>query len=142
MSYGLLKSMLAVGLILLFVQFWLGMNLNLFVSLPTRLPSNFFSYSGGDELLAHVVIGMTILVLAGLILSYGSRVRNIRFSALSTIGFIFALVAPATGATFALQSHGDILSLAMAMSFLIVFTIFLASYFLLDRVKGAGYTFR
>jgi hypothetical protein len=142
MGYGLLKSMLTVGLFLLFVQFWLGMNLNLFVSLPTRLPSDFFSYSGGDELLAHVVIGVTILVLASLILSYSSRLRNIPFSALSTIGIIFALVAPATGATLALCNHDEVLSLAMAMSFLIVFAVFLAEYFLLDRLKLAGYVFR
>jgi len=142
MGYRFLKSMLAVGLILLFIQFWLGMNLNLFVSLPTMLPPNFLSYNGGDELLAHVVIGVTILVFAGLILSYGSRLRNIHFSALSAIGFIFSLVAPATGATFALRCHDEILSLAMAMSFLIVFAIFLAEHFLLNRIKGAGYTFR
>jgi hypothetical protein len=142
MGFSLLKSMLAAGVILLFVQFWLGMNLNLFVSLPMRLPSDFFSYSGGDELFAHIFVGVAVFVLAGLILSYGSRLRNIRFLTLSTIGFAFAIIASATGATFALRGHDDILSLSMAMSFLLVFAVFLAEYFLLDKIKITGCTFR
>jgi hypothetical protein len=142
MGYRLLKSMLATGVVLLFVQFWLGMNLNLFVSLPMRLPSDFFSYNGGDELFAHVFVGVAVFVLAGLILSYGSRLRNIRFSTLSVIGFVFALVAVAAGATFALRGHDDIISLAMGISFLLVFAVFLAEYFLLDKIKFTGCTFR
>ena len=142
MGFSLLKSMLATGVVLLFVQFWLGMNLNLFVSLPIRLPSDFFSYSGGDELFAHVFVGVAVFVLAGLILSYGSRLRNIRFLALSAIGFIFSFVAVATGATFALRGHENIISLAMGMSFLLVFAVFLAEYFLLDKIKVAGCTFQ
>jgi hypothetical protein len=142
MGYSILKSMIATGVVLLFVQFWLGMNLNLFVFLPMRLPSDFFSYSGGDELLVHVFVGVAVFVLAGLILSYGSRLRNIRFSALSAIGFIFSLVATATGATFALRGHENIISLGMAMSYLLVFAVFLAEYFLLEKVKVAGNTFR
>jgi hypothetical protein len=142
MGYSILKSMVATGVVLLFVQFWLGMNLNLFVSLPIRLPSDFFSYVGGDELFAHVFVGVAVFVLAGLILSYGSRTHNIRFLTLSSIGFIFAIIAPATGATFALRGHDDFLSLAMAMSFLLVFAVFLAEYFLLEKVKVAGNTLR
>jgi hypothetical protein len=138
MGYRLLKSILATGVVLLFVQFWLGMNLNLFVSLPMRLPSDFFSYSGGYELFAHIFVGVAVFVLSGLILSYGSRLRNIRFSTLSVIGLVFSLVAVATGATFALRGHDDIISLAMGMSFLLVFALFLAEYFLLDKIKFAG----
>jgi hypothetical protein len=135
MGYRLLKSMLATGVVLLFLQFWLGMNLNLFVSLPIRLPSNFFSYSGGDELFAHVFVGVAVFVLAGLILSYGSRLRNIRFSTLSVIGFVFALIAVAAGAAFTLRGHEDIISLGMSMSFLIVFIVFLEEYFLLEKIN-------
>ena len=142
MGYSLLKSMLAVGVVLIFIQFWLGLNLNLFISLPIQLPSDFFSYSGGDVLFVHIVAGLTIFVLAGLILSYGSRLHNIRFLTLSAIGFVFAFTATISGATFTLRGHDDILSLSMAMSFLIVFAAFLASYFLVDKVKVAGCTFR
>jgi hypothetical protein len=124
MGYSILKSMLGLGIVLLFVQFWLGMNLNLFVSLPMRLPSDFFSYAGGDELFAHVFVGMVVFVLAGLVLSYGSRLRSIRFLALSVFGFVLALVAVATGATFALRGHENIISLAMAMSFLLFLPYF------------------
>ena len=142
MGYSLLKKMLAIGIVLLFVQFWLGMNLNLFVTLPMRLPSNFFSYSGGDELFVHVFVGLEVFVLAGLILSYASRLRSIRFSSLSVIAFIFALVAVAAGATFALRGHEDIFSLGMSISFLIVFAVFLAEYFIIDKIKMSGKNFR
>lgn len=141
MGYILLKSLIATCVILLLVEFWLGMNLNLFVSLPNPLPSN-FSYNGGAELLAHVGVGITIFVLASLILSYGSRLRNLLFTSLSAMGFVFAIVAPATGATFSLRGQDDVLSLAMAMSFIIIFAVFLSEFFLIDKVKNAGFSFR
>jgi hypothetical protein len=113
MGYKLLKILLGLQVILLFVQFWLGMNLNLFVAVPLKSPQNFSSYSGGYELLAHIVNGVTIFVLSGLILSYGSRLKSWYLSALSVVGLVFAIIAPATGATFTLSVQDNSLSIAM-----------------------------
>jgi hypothetical protein len=142
MGYKLLKILIGLQVILLFVQFWLGMNLNLFVAVPLKSPQNFSSYSGGYELLAHIVIGVTIFVLAGLLLSYGSRLRSRYLSALSVFGLVFAIIAPATGVTFTLSGQDNSLSLAMAMSFLIAFAVYLSGFYLVDKLRAAGRGFR
>ena len=100
MSLKFFKILLSVEVILLFVQFWLGMSINLFVTVPLNSASNFSSYSGGSEVLAHMFNGVLVLALAGLILSYGSRLRLIRVSALSVVGVVFGVVAAVTGAKF------------------------------------------
>ena len=46
MGFKLFKILLSVEVVLLFVQFWLGMSINLFVAVPLRTASNFSSYSG------------------------------------------------------------------------------------------------
>jgi hypothetical protein len=142
MGYKVLKILLGLEVVLLFVQFWLGMNLNLFVVLPLHSPQIFSSYSGGYELLAHIISGAAIFVSAGLILSYGSRLRSWRISALSVVGFVFTIVALATGATFTLRGQDTSLSLVMAMSLLIVFAIYLSEYFLVNGLQVAGRDFR
>jgi hypothetical protein len=135
MSLKFFKILLSVEVILLFVQFWLGMSINLFVTVPLNSASNFSSYSGGTEVLTHMVSGVLVLAFAGLILSYGSRLRIIRVSALSVVAVVFAGVAAATGATFLFRMQDDNLSLAMAMSFIIIYTAFLVLFSFVQKRK-------
>ncbi len=141
MGYSLLKILLAVQVILLFVQFWLGMNINLFVNVPVKSPQDFGSYSGGGELLAHIVTGAAVFVLSGLVLSYGSRLRSWLISGLSMAGFAFAIIAPATGVTFVFRMQDGGLSLAMAMSFVLALIVYLSLFFLVNRLRIEGRTF-
>ena len=142
MGFKFFKILLSVEAVLLFVQFWLGMSINLFVVVPLRTASNFSSYSGGEEVLAHMVNGVLVLAFAGLILSYGSRLRLIRVSVLSVVGVVFAVVASVTGATFLFRMQDDNLSLAMSVSFIVVYTVCLSLFFLVDNVRAAGKAFR
>ena len=142
MSFKFFKILLGVEVVLLFVQFWLGMSINLFVAVPLRTASNFSSYSGGEEVLAHMVNGVLVLALAGLILSYGSRLRLVRVSVLSVVGVVFAVVAAVTGATFLFRIQDDNLSLVMAVSFILVYTVCLSLFFLVDKVHASGKAFR
>jgi hypothetical protein len=142
MGFKLFKILLSVEVVLLFVQFWLGISINLFVAIPLRTASNFSSYSGGEEVLAHMVNGVLVLAFAGLILSYGSRLRLIRVSVLSVVGVVFAVVAAVTGATFLFRMQDDNLSLTMAVSFILVYTVCLSLFFLVEKVQAAGKVFR
>ncbi len=135
MGLKFFKILLAIEVVLLFVQFWLGMSINLFVAVPLNSASNFSSYSGGTEVLTHMVNGVIVLALAALILSYGSRLRIIRISALSFVAVVFAVVATATGATFLFRLQDDNLSLAMAMSFVIIYTAFLVLFSFVQKRK-------
>ena len=55
MGFKVFKVMVDVEVILLFVQFCLGMSINLFVAVPLNKPAVFSSYVGGDEVLAHIL---------------------------------------------------------------------------------------
>jgi len=140
MDFRVLKILLAAEIVLLFIQFWLGMTINLFVSLPMNTPFNFSAYSGGYEFLAHVITGLSVLLIAGVILSYGSRLKNNFVSGLAIAALVFAFIAPATGYAFALGGQDNSLSMAMAMSFLIVYTIYLSEFFMIQRIQTAFQT--
>jgi hypothetical protein len=142
MGFKLFKILLCVEAILLFIQFYLGMNINLFIAVPLYTAQHFSSYNGGAEVLAHIVNGIIILALAGIILSYGSRLRNPWVFALSAVALGFAVVAVATGATFAFSMQDDSLSLAMAMSFIITYTVYLVEFYLVDKLQATGRSFR
>ena len=64
MDYLSHKKLITISIVLLFIQFWLGMSLNLFVDIPRDTFLNFFGYSGGIEVLAHIVNGFLILAVS------------------------------------------------------------------------------
>jgi riboflavin transporter FmnP len=86
------------------------MSLNLFV--------DFFGYSGGIEVLAHIVNGFLILVVSLAVL----RQKVARLPFLATLFVAAAIVA---GFVYILNTY-DIpsYSMAMAMSFIIAYTVF------------------
>jgi peptidoglycan/LPS O-acetylase OafA/YrhL len=135
MGFQVFKILLAIEVLLLFVQFWLGMSINLYVSLPMYTPQDFAGYMGGQEVLAHIVSAIVILVLAGLILSYGSRLESHRVIVFSSVGLSFAIIAALTGATFMFKGQDNSLSMAMAMSFLLAFAVYVSEFFLVDALK-------
>jgi hypothetical protein len=127
------RIMLGLEVLLLFIQFWLGMYVNLFVNLPLYKGQDFSSYVGGQEVIAHIAVGISILLLAGLILSYGSRLKKLQVTLLATFGVVFVILAPLTGATFLFRDQDNVLSMAMAINFLLAFTVYLAIFYLVDR---------
>jgi hypothetical protein len=134
MDFKVFKILLTAEVVLLFIQFWLGVSINLFVSIPLLSPFNFSSYSGGPEVVAHVVNGILVIALAALILIYGVRLKSIFTSALSTAALVFVIVASERGMAFALVGHDSTYSLEMAISFLVAYTIYLAMFYLAERM--------
>ena len=135
MDFRLFKILLAAEIVLLFIQFWLGMSINLFVMIPMLSPFSFSSYAGGFEVFAHIAIGVSVLAIAGVILSYGFRLKSTYISALSVVALVFAFIAPATGYAFVLRGQDSTLSMAMAISFLITYTIYLAEFYIIQRIQ-------
>jgi hypothetical protein len=133
MGSNAFRIMLGLEVLLLFIQFWLGMYVNLFVNLPLVKAQDFSSYAGGQDVIAHIAVGILILLLAGLILSYGSRLKRLQVTLLATSGVVFVILAPLTGATFLFRDQDNVLSMAMAINFLLAFTIYLAIFYLVDR---------
>jgi hypothetical protein len=127
------RIILVLEVLLLFIQFWLGMYVNLFVNLPLHNAQDFSSYVGGQDVIAHIAVGIVILLLAGLILSYGSRLRKLQVTLLAVFGVIFVILAPLTGATFLFQDQDNVLSMAMAINFLLAYTVYLVIFYLVDR---------
>ena len=112
------KKLITVVIALLFIQFWLGMSLNLFVDIPRGIFLNFFSYSGGIEVLAHIINGLLILGVSLAIL----RQKSDRLSFLGTLSVAAAIVA---GIVYILNTYEvPPYSIAMAMSFITAYTIF------------------
>jgi hypothetical protein len=136
MSSKIFRILLTVEIILLFIQFWIGMSINLFFIVPLHSAQNFAGYAGGNYVLEHIINGVTALALAGFILSYGSRLRSRLISILSILAMVFALVAVSTGATFALRLRDDSLSMAMAVSFLIIFAAYFSEFYLVERIQA------
>lgn len=96
------KTLIVVVGILLFIQYWLGMVINLFVTIPKSDPLNFLNYSGGIEVLAHISNGVLIFIISCLIVYYSIRLTNSIFSKLSIVGIIFVLSAIISGLVFIL----------------------------------------
>jgi hypothetical protein len=71
------KNLLLVEAILLFAHFWLGMSTNLFIAIPLDMPLSFLSYSGGLEVLAHIVNGVLVLSVAVALLIYGLKLNAV-----------------------------------------------------------------
>jgi len=130
------KIILGLEVLLLFIQFWLGMYVNLFVNLPLYRAQDFSSYAGGQYVIAHIAVGVSILLLAGLILSYGSRLKKLQVNLLATFGVAFVILAPLTGATFLFRDQDNVLSMAMAINFLLAFTVYLAIFYFADKLNS------
>ena len=134
MDFKVFKILLSVEAVLLFIQFWLGVSINLFVSMPLLSPFDFSTYSGGSEVLAHIVNGALVIALAGLILIYGVRLKSIFVSALSTAALALVIVASERGMVYSLVGHNGTYSLEMAISFLVAYTIYLALFYAPERL--------
>jgi hypothetical protein len=137
MDYGILRKLFVTEIALLFVQFGIGMSGNLFVIIPINGSFDFFGYSGGIDVLAHMVNGFLILLFAFLIIWYSYKAKNPLILRLSMLAVALTLTAIVCGIVFlesfsfpSLYNVGNDFSMAMAMSFLFIFAIFFSELYL------------
>lgn len=137
MKYNTIKNLLGILGVLLFIQFWLGMVINLFANIPDSTPLSFFGYSGGLEVLAHISNGILILIVSVILLPYSIKLTGSNFSRLSIIGSIFIVAAIISGFTFILLGMNNSFSIAMAMTFLSIYTVYFFEFYLVGRAEVA-----
>lgn len=132
-NYITLKKMIITIGVLLFIQYWLGMVINLFIDIPKIDPVNFLVYSGGLEVLAHILNGVLILFMSVLIAYYSVKLTNSIFSKLSTFGILFVVSAIAAGVLFILEGMDNSFSIAMAMIFISIYSLYFYEFYLIGK---------
>ena len=136
------RIMVIIILVLLTLQFELGMTVNLTPSLPD-IPAFSFSFSGiadalqkiGPVALAHASLGL-FLVLASLINLIAVSVSRVKGAVVfSALGLLTIALASLTGAGFVLSGfQDDGLSHGMATNFLLSYIFFFLELY---NLKGA-----
>jgi hypothetical protein len=134
MNYRTVQTLITIIGVLLFVQYGLGMVVNFFAAIPPDTPLAFFSYSDGIEVLAHIVNGSLILIIAVGIVGISATLGNNLLPKLAVLALIFVAAAVATGLIFTLQAQDPAFSIAMAMSFISAYTVYFGAYFVSGRI--------
>ena len=140
-----LRLMVVIALILLTIQYELGMDISLSPNLPELAPFGFSLTKISDALhlagpvaLAHAVLGslLALMSILTLILSLRSKIRSVQI--FGSLGFLTMLVAMTGGILFTLSGfQEDHYSLAMASNFILTFIFnFLELYFLKPDSKA------
>ena len=130
-----LKNWIIVVGILLFIQYWLGMVINLFANISKTNPLNFLIYSGGFELLVHIINGFLILVVSLIIILYCIKLTNSLFSKLSILAMLFIISALNMGFVFILEGMNNSFSITMAMIFISTYTLYFYEFYLVSKVR-------
>jgi len=134
-----LRVRVVITLILLTIQYELGMAVNLSPNLPELAPFGFSLMKISDALhlagpaaLAHTVLGslLTLMSIITLFQSLRSRIRSVQI--FGSLGFLTMLVAMIGGILFTLSGfQEDHYSMAMASNFILSFIFyFLELHFL------------
>jgi hypothetical protein len=114
---GLRRASLAI-LIVLIVQFALGIGVNLYVTLPAAGHPGHSSWFGNGALLAlHAALGMFLVLAAVFVLARAITARNVTLIATSAAGLAAIGLAFFFGATFTDKlTNGYSLSMAIAFA--------------------------
>ena len=117
-----LPSMVIMLFLFLFIQFLLGMYINLFVSIPAASPffmMGYGPYGGFPIVMVHMFLGILIgLISIGILfLSIGSGQKKILASAIGL--FLSILIAGIDGLFFLFDGQNNINSYLMATGFIL-----------------------
>jgi hypothetical protein len=113
---GLRQASLAI-LIVLIVQFALGIGVNLYVTLPTASHPGHSSWFGNGALLAlHAALGMFLILAAIFVLARAVMARDVTLIVTSVAGLVAIVLAAFFGSGFT-DKLTDGYSLGMAIAF-------------------------
>jgi hypothetical protein len=132
---GLRQANLAV-LILLAVQFGLGIGVNLYVTLPDAGDPGHASWFGNGALLAlHATLGMLLILGAIFVLVRAIMARNAALIITSAAGLVAILLAAFFGSGFT-DKLTDGYSLGMALATAVAFACYAIGLFAAPRRSG------
>ena len=142
MNHGL-SAMITLLFLFLFIQFFLGMYINLFVVIPVIshfLMMGYGPYSGFQIVMVHMFLGILIgfISLGILFLSIGTGQRNILISAVGL--FLSVLLAGIDGLVFLFDGQNNVNSYLMSTGFIlaIFFSILLVVYVYVPNSQISG----
>ena len=117
-------------IILLIIQYILGMFTNMFVKFPDNgTTGQLWEFSWKQIPLAlHILVGLSLLISAVALVARAIRSKNNKWITVSIIGTLAIVVAGASGATF-IPTQKDLYSFVMAMAFIIAFISFSWGFF-------------
>ena len=111
---SLRQASLAI-MIVLIVQFALGMGVNLYVALPTAGPHQSSWFGNGALLATHAVLGMILVIGAIAVLVRSIMARIMTLIVTSAAGLVAILLAAVFGSGFTSEhTNGNSLGMAMA----------------------------
>jgi hypothetical protein len=127
------------ALVMLIIEFALGISVNLYVTLPAGdKGSGFFAAIGkalADGPVAvgvHAAVGLLLIVAAISLLARAIASRNVRIGVLSGVGLIAILAAASSGASF-VGTGQDGASLGMALATAVAMLCYAVALFLLGE---------
>jgi hypothetical protein len=134
---GLRPANLAI-LIVLIVQFALGMGVNLYVTLPAAGHPGHASWFGNGTLLAlHAALGMFLILAAIFVLVRSIMARNAAIIVTSTAGLVAILLAAFFGSGFT-DKLTDGYSIGMALAFAVALACYAIGLFAAPTGKAVG----
>jgi hypothetical protein len=137
MDFEGFKNLLGILGILLFIQFWLGMSINLFVGLPPVDPQNFQNYTGGYQVLIHIGLAGLVLGLGAVTVGSSLSLKSAVVVRLSILGFFIMVLALVNGMVFLLEGQDSSISLGMAVTFLSAFTVYFLAFYFVGKAQAA-----
>ena len=118
-KYSYAYTGIFVIIILLVLQFLLGIYINLYVSFPPiselhlHFPANYII------VMIHMMLGFLILIASFILMLLAIRINDIKMIISGALGFVFVIVAGLSGFIFLFNEY-NIYSFLMAFSFIIV----------------------
>ncbi len=119
--FNVLRGTFLVTLILLVIQYVLGMFVNLFVQFPDSLPGGnawSWSFTHTFAIPSHVVIGTSLIVTALVALAMSVRTRHIPAILAAVFGLAMIVYAWLSGASFLSNGQQNTASIQMALGFI------------------------
>jgi hypothetical protein len=134
---GLRQANLAI-LIVLIVQFALGMGVNLYVTLPAAGHPGHASWFGNGTLLAlHAALGMFLILAAIFVLVRAIMARNANIIVTSAAGLVAILLSAFFGSGFT-DKLTDGYSIGMALAFAVALACYAIGLFAAPAGKAVG----
>lgn len=128
------QALVGLTLLLLTFEFLLGMWVNLYYSgFPGSIPSVFTNGGATPALLAHVIIGLLLGLLALAVIAWAAVHHRVMVIVLGTVGLLGVLLGAFGGEEFLTHPTSPLYSFSMALGFLVAFGAYLRASTVLQR---------
>lgn len=134
----ILRWTLLSTLFVLAVQFVLGMMTNLYVEFPSSLPHGDASQwvmLHSTLTVTHIWVGTLLLLLSLLAIVFAIPTRNKAAMSLSVLGMLLTLASWASGTALLSDGQQNLMSMTMAIAFLISVFVYVGEYILTTRTS-------